>query len=428
MGRVLTAQLREDAVGAPVDVAIGISRVVLSRNRRRQALARQRDISLRFPTADLPAAVLLDSLNAGRFAAAAYGPAQLEGFFSTPVTVAALRLPIFKRVIVTDRGHFSEAARIMLEPPTVASQFPSSLEVLEAIGRDEVNRASLLLAVDHHARRVILAFRGTTSNSDMITDLLPEPLAFSGKEALVVSSSGAALKFALGCAPEGFLRSARDAHEYIGSRLAAAERKYPHYETILTGHSLGAIIANVFFFEYASTDNYKRRRVIGFSPAPCVEQVLADHYRAHTGSLYPMPFQIVNYTYGHDIVPRLQISALRRMFEEHKIRALECLLGALREQRQAAPRSSYRYCIPGQLIWMDATDADTPLRLVCDSGHTGDTDITPAMIDHWWYPIPGPQSIEHHFLAHICRRLHYELFRATFGDVEGGSASFSTDV
>ncbi|KAJ5618961.1 hypothetical protein N7510_002945 [Penicillium lagena] len=88
------------------------------------------------------------------------------------------------------------------------------------------------LAVDRTNKLIVLSFRGTVSNENGQTDL----------EFQQVDAS----RLCSGCyAHKGFWEASLGAFDIINPALKAAKTKYPSFELIVTGHSLGGALATL---------------------------------------------------------------------------------------------------------------------------------------------------------------------------------------
>jgi pimeloyl-ACP methyl ester carboxylesterase len=122
----------------------------------------------------------------------------------------------------------------------------SALQTLTGVGEADILVASWssraftpghLLVADHASRAVVLAFRGSSSIHDILTDLVCEHAHF--EDALGRS----------GEAHAGMLKAARRLLHTLRPSIDSALRSYEGYSFVLAGHSLGAGLAALMALE-----------------------------------------------------------------------------------------------------------------------------------------------------------------------------------
>lgn len=329
-----------------------------------------------------------------RFAIAAYGLPYELGYFNSVAEVMKVQAEPHRRYAsATSEEQMASMARMLLgEAPLGMIEFAAARYSLE------VGRPCYTLLLDHAARRVVLTFRGTLSLADAVIDVAegyaqvdlttcgdsgvigieagsakaPVPIARlsprkqqrygdwgeahrpswqsqsddeedtqdtteaynrSGSRDAAAASAveGGGLVTRL---PLGFYAAAREAATRVLPALDAIYAQYPGYELLITGHSLGGILANVFHLLYcfplaackdgsdgsstsssssssSSSVPFARVQTIGFGTAPIVESHMAGRLnaaleaeRVRSGS------RLVNFSHGMDCVTRLHVRGL----------------------------------------------------------------------------------------------------------------------
>ena len=92
------------------------------------------------------------------------------------------------------------------------------------------------VAVDNTNRQIVVAFRGSVSVQNWLSNLNIKMVPYS-----TVPANKCA-----GCSVhEGFLDSWLGIRDLVGLALSNARKDYPGYQIVLTGHSLGASIASI---------------------------------------------------------------------------------------------------------------------------------------------------------------------------------------
>lgn len=363
-------------IGSSQAIAAALPKLCLNAAAKRSLMAKQRQSCLQAAPFSMSRDDLIVSLHSARMSAVAFGPAYLEGFFSSVPANGALSLPPFHRHVASSTSTLLRAAKVM----TFGG---AQIEFIDGSSVDQPRTASYIIAIDHSLKSIFVSFRGTMSTGEIVTDLLPRPLAFTPSHLVC------------GTSPEGFLTAARDGIAKLQSTLLRLEREFCDYQTILTGHSLGGILANVFFYECSASD-WERRRVIAFSAAPCVEREVALASRAanrKVGNLTALrERQIINFCYGHDVVPRLQIASLRGLIKP-------------RDLAQQGQTDGLRYYLPGHVVWTMQGAAEgtseKPFREV--------DVLAMAEQDAWNTPVVGTVGVQHHFLGYLYRSLYGSL-------------------
>jgi hypothetical protein len=417
-------------IGSAVDVANGLR---LSYPKRQQELQGQIDAGRQFPAVYLPRDTLSMCSRMSAFSTAAYGPAYIDGFYSSIRCNGSLHLPGFRSFISPPEEIHRKAAKILL-----GIDDHKVVDVIRCTTyADEVTcAASCSIFVDHRDKNIVVAFRGTTSTGDLVTDTMSNPMLLSdvrgrGNPSFPTADRREAVSYV----PEGFGKSIQHALLTVEEQLAYLEGSLCDYQTYLTGHSLGAIQANIFFLATATaaaegdgrsasrSSNGSGRKVVGFAPAPCVSLGIAEAYHRED-ECTSVTADVLNFAFGHDAVPRLQVSSLRDKFQsqdhpghqdkggypDHDDDDVKTLISG----------AESKYYLPGTTIWMDParttssaphgdssaaagpTVGDSPLRKVLVlPRQSADVPIIKK-----WNAIPSSMvSAEHHFLQWIQRDL-----------------------
>jgi hypothetical protein len=372
-------------VATPLAVTRGLVR---ARKVQNEQLESQLIAGRRFPPLELPSSVLDLSLRMAAFAAASYGPAYIEGFFSSVRSNASLGIPGVRWLVATPEPVHRQAAMELLGRN-------QSVEVVKCRTFTNMCEASYCLFVDHQHKNIIAAFRGTMSTGDIVTDLISAPVPLS---TVVTSTSMSEGKNGKGTVPSGFAMSVHHALRHLEGDLRQLEQTLPDYTTYLTGHSLGAIQANLYHLAAPMSSNGSCRQVVGFAPAPCVSRTIAEAQRCevdlHLKSA-GVP-TVINFAFGHDVVPRLQVSTLRDLCQRLPSPGNGLLVAVVQHDK---------YYLPGLTLWLDpSVSTMQPIRRVLqhidsDGGSDGDAIRS-------WNSLPTSLvTVQHHFLQWIQRDL-----------------------
>ena len=268
-------------------------------------------------------AVLRSLLQASRYSCAAYGTSLQH---------------IAKMSDVIENGFFAKSFRNMdslvedsLAPirttetagPTHHDEVISSLlpqsDLLHSDWDAGMFSPSSYVSVDHHHKWVVLAVRGTFHSSDALTDACADEIEFLD-----------------GWAHAGMCAAAWNMIKEQLSRLALALHKYPGYELVTTGHSMGGGVAALFTMLLHSDDADVEKAAIagmaeGLDPesdrAFNVEEILGAIRRSRcytiaSPSLVSLNLSLKCSPYvtsaicGKDIVPRLSIDNVKNLVDQ----------------------------------------------------------------------------------------------------------------
>lgn len=190
--------------------------------------------------------------------------------------------------------------------------------------KSTVHEPSFYLIVDHNKRKIVLSIRGTSSISDIMTDL----------NAKCKKCDNDDIGFHTGYVHEGMLHSAKFIKDKINFKLCGLCKIYSNYQVIICGHSLGAGIASLLGLMYANDPiiRYKNRLKVYSFASPCIVSKEFDE-------------QKVGYSYIHsialstDIITRLSFESIKKWnlrqdlimnYPQDKI--IECLLDTQEQQ------------------------------------------------------------------------------------------------
>eukprot|EP00658_Telonema_sp_P-2_P033853 TRINITY_DN24763_c0_g1_i2.p1 TRINITY_DN24763_c0_g1~~TRINITY_DN24763_c0_g1_i2.p1 ORF type:complete len:272 (-),score=54.86 TRINITY_DN24763_c0_g1_i2:50-865(-) len=218
-------------------------------------------------------------------ATAMYGMAYSEGYMSSIGKATVMRL--FRRNYLAPKDELNNMAvmEVLALPRNDLKYSRLSNKVLEP---------SYGLIQDRQAKGLVLAFRGSLTDADFLSD-----------------AYGAAVPFCGGVAHEGMAHMARMASEDadLMGEIRRIMAKRPEYRLYITGHSLGAALAMLFTIlvrhEKLLDDAVlaTRTHTFCFAPAPSVTIPLADKYDS----------SITSFVAGDDVVCRLQVNTVDRL-------------------------------------------------------------------------------------------------------------------
>lgn len=156
------------------------------------------------------------------------------------------------------------------------------------------------VAIDKQIKAIVICIRGTANLIDSLTDVAAthDPLT-------VIKGKGSSKdELVHGYGHSGVLRSARNLFSQIRNAVLDSLARYPGYELLITGHSLGAATAAVLSLIMRDDDDFPRAIAVCIGPPPCMSLELAEETASTT-------ITVVN---GPDIVPRLSVPALLPYF------------------------------------------------------------------------------------------------------------------
>ena len=220
-----------------------------------------------------------------RYATAMYGMAYSEGYMSSIGKATVMRL--FRRNYLAPKDELNNLAvmDVLALPRNDLKYSKLSNKVLEP---------SYGLIQDRQTKGLVLAFRGSLTDADFLSD-----------------AYGNAAEFCGGVAHEGIAHMARMAAEdaSLMDEIKRIMTKRPEYKLYITGHSLGAALAMLFTIvvrhERLLDDSIltNKTHTFCFAPPPTVTVPLADEYDSH----------ITSFVAGDDVVCRLQLNTVDRL-------------------------------------------------------------------------------------------------------------------
>lgn len=265
-----------------------------------------------------------------RFATAAYGETYQQGLLSSLFT-SALVFTVSKSQVSASQALNDKAVTDVLALPQSALQLSRWSTV--------ATEPSYALLVDHVTKCIVVTFRGTLTDADILTDLCATGELFCGGmahqgAARVVNTifdcrasrsppQAAAVPGAEGnggadthtaSLPTPQLAPVEKADALLDTLLVLADR-HPTYGILVTGHSLGGGVAALFGTRLSHERGafpehvIRRVQVVAFAPMPTLSLPAAASVD-EDGPDYAFPiWNIVN---GCDTVPRLQLNSINR--------------------------------------------------------------------------------------------------------------------
>ena len=141
------------------------------------------------------------------------------------------------------------------------------------------------VAIDHETCSIIIGIRGTMSIHDVLTDL-----------------SGRNERFYDGHAHRGIVAAARTIYDKVISCVKENKIKYPLYQLVITGHSLGGGCSVILGYILAQEQPEWTIKVWAYAPPPVMDAFLV-----------PSNLQIRSFILGDDFIPRFSIASLQHL-------------------------------------------------------------------------------------------------------------------
>ncbi len=360
------------------------------------------------------------------YAAVAYGVPYRGGYFNSMGAFTALT--VAKQAVIT---------------PSVPDQRLAIAGMLQVPVDDVVHvhnpafpkDCSSVVIVAHADRLVVLTFRGTITTADMLTDILCDPAEIQvmaaaaspdSEKKRLESFSAAPLSFV---AADGFVSCAKNAQLSVLDALLETAAKFPEYRILVTGHSLGAAVAQLAFVSFVQPIFGARAECCVFGPPPAASDELCRFVSAR-GDEEPQRRPMMSFVYGLDVIPRLQARSLRRLFDvaaagaakeistaqlaalhEASLREAAATFGLPRQSSSVsggntsaadaslnAPRPALcEYYIPGTIVQLQRAAQHYPPK--CRLALIDRSHISLA------FPIVCPQAMSDHFLRPTAQAL-----------------------
>ncbi|ESL10163.1 hypothetical protein TRSC58_02108 [Trypanosoma rangeli SC58] len=240
-----------------------------------------------------------------RFALAVYALPYELGYFYSVARSLGLWAPRHNRyALASTADQVSSIRRILF-----GNKCDPLLEVAYARYSASLRQPCFTIFLDHHWRRVVIAFRGTISLADVIADLA------GGYTTVCLgtyrsATTGETEKLHTHV-PRGFYTNVMEAGGHIMHALGTIRATYPDYAVMGVGHSLGAIEAILFhlLFFFPTARQTTELSTIAFAPAPCIDRTVVAKVNELLGEE-----AMTSWVYGLDGVARLQTGSLRDLF------------------------------------------------------------------------------------------------------------------
>ncbi|KAJ1455036.1 hypothetical protein M885DRAFT_617608 [Pelagophyceae sp. CCMP2097] len=289
MGMVLFWQTLSATAGRRGLSRLPMDATALWRLRRSHA-AQYREALSNAPKIDASDAVLVDVAHASLYIRAAYGFAMSEGYMDSVRSGGAL--------FTLKKLHFDIAEHVDDATNTEALRASAGIlndDLLHADWSSRTFQPAHFVALDHAKRWVVVSIRGTLAARDVLTDL-----------------SGSQVEYCGGHAHYGFVRAAAFVERRAAAALQAAFVKWPTYDLVLAGHSMGGAVATILAFSARSerspwpTFNDRGPRVYHLGAAPCLSRDLAVAARAFT----------IGVVHAKDPAPRISVTSIEQLMDE----------------------------------------------------------------------------------------------------------------
>jgi hypothetical protein len=270
-----------------------INPLTLYRVQKQQAQIWYASIGQLQPSARVADSVLSEASDVLRYATAVYGRSFESGFFGD--TLGSIFIQSVRKDLTAARPEHNNLAVMNV------LALPRSALVSSRWGR-AVSDPSYVVILDESTRRIVLAFRGTLSEADAMTDLVGTLGPFCG-----------------GHAHSGIVAMIDSLFDEATCPLLPQLRgllmAHPGFRLVVTGHSLGGGITALFTLRsvyqdaLALPDGRRTRDVLrayAFAPPPVATDPLAS----------TVDDVLVSVVAAKDVVSRIQIPAIDRLTSE----------------------------------------------------------------------------------------------------------------
>jgi hypothetical protein len=188
----------------------------------------------------------------------------------------------------------------ILKNTTIASVHDIIYSNFSASDKTNGRLPNHFVAFDHEVKAIVVAFRGTSSISDAITDAncLPKAFTFQGEE---------------GLAHDGMLAGAHLADAALTHAIAMTAEAFPDYDVWIVGHSLGAGVASLYACILKDKFPKMRLKCYGFGCPGVLSLNLAQKCDGAA------PGWMNIYINDHDNVPRLSYGSVVDLATCHDI-------------------------------------------------------------------------------------------------------------
>lgn len=245
-----------------------------------------------------------------RVANAAYGAVFLGAMSLIP--------PINAATLVTNPKTSNEADRLAF--CQYVGRDRKELEFLHVSSYSErLYGPKVYLVADHRSKRLILSLRGTSSISDVFTDLACE-LAYV--DVPDVHGPGEHIP-----THNGMMRGAQNVIGEVCESMQQSAERFPDYKISVCGHSLGAGCALLCTLELALKKHMPRHiECFAFGAPPVLALPPSDQSKLFEESGLLQRAKIYNFVNGPDIIPRLSLWSANRLV--HKLERIELAVQA----------------------------------------------------------------------------------------------------
>ncbi|XP_074571026.1 uncharacterized protein LOC141827634 [Curcuma longa] len=157
---------------------------------------------------------------------------------------------------------------------------------------------------DRNSKTFFLVIRGAISLKDKLTAATSSMVQFHH----FVSTEGRTDSLIIGYAHSGMVAAARWIAKRSIPRLIKAMNKYPDYNLLIIGHSMGAAIAAILTYIFREHEEFSSTTCVAFGPAACMSWELAESGKKFITS-------VVNAT---DLVPTFSAVSVDNLRSEIK--------------------------------------------------------------------------------------------------------------
>ena len=237
--------------------------------------------------------------NALRYATAVYGQSYSEGYFQGVFHCTMMRIVRTDLLAAKSENNNTGVTDVLGLPRS---------DLVDSEWGADVWDPSYAVILDKAHSLVVLAFRGSLSDADFLTDACGKLMHFLDREPALHSRAHQGILAMV----ERLFDAANPRSLVAKGHLQRALLAYPDYTWLVTGHSLGAGLTQLFSAKVLHDSSNAlsafagRLRSVAFAPPPTMTSPVVD----------ALDEKCIAVIAGKDVVPRLQLTSVDRFGAE----------------------------------------------------------------------------------------------------------------